>query len=170
LPSSLPKPVLYSVPGGILSLSGHALQMFLRAVLARGASFRFKARGFSMHPFIRDGDVVTVSPQGGGQVGLGEVAAFCHPHTRKLVVHRVLAQGVGGYWLRGDNAAESDGLVSGEEVLGRVTRVERHGRRVRLGLGWERLVIALLCRYNLLQPLLVWARRVLRPLRRGAPA
>ena len=89
---SLPKPCLYSVPGGVLSLSGLALQEFLRAVLARGASFRFKARGFSMHPFIQDGDVVTVSPHWRQEAPAGGGGGFCHPETRKLMVHRVLAR------------------------------------------------------------------------------
>lgn len=170
MPSKPPKPYLYNVPGGVLSLSGLALQEFLRAVLARGASFRFKARGYSMHPFIQDGDVVTVSPKIGGKPRLGEVGAFCHPETRKLVVHRILARRDDGYLFRGDNAAEWDGLISPGDILGRVTRVERNGRGVRLGLGWERLLIAYLCRYNLLQPLLVRARHVLRPLRQGVLA
>ena len=47
---------------GGLSLSGEALIELMRAVLARGLPFRFAARGFSMAPFIRDGDVISVSP------------------------------------------------------------------------------------------------------------
>ena len=170
MPSKPPKPCLYSVPGGVLSLSGPALQEFLRAVLARGSSFRFKARGFSMHPFIRDGDVVTVSPGGDGKPRLGEVAAFCHPETLNLIVHRVLARRPGGYLLRGDNAPEEDGLIPPAFVLGRVTRVERRGRRLRLGQGPERRVLALLARYDLLQPVLQRALWLLRPLLRRAPA
>jgi hypothetical protein len=169
LPSNLPRPCLYSVPGGVLSLSGPALQEFLRAVLARGAPFRFKARGVSMHPFIRDGDVVTVSPGTGRKPRLGEVAAFCHPETRKLVVHRVLARLDGAYLLQGDNSPISDGVIPSEAVLGLVTRVERHGRTVRFGGGLARLPIAFLSRRDLLQPVIFRARQALRPLLRRAP-
>ena len=157
------------MPGGVLSLSGLALQEFLRAVLAKGASFRFKARGLSMLPFIQDGDVLTVAPSPARRPRPGDVAAFCHPETRKLVVHRVLARRNGGYLLRGDNAPESDGLISFQDVLGRVTRVERDGREVRLALGLERRLIAFLSRHNLLQPLIFRASRMLRPLKRRCP-
>ena len=165
--SKPPKPCLYSVAGGVLALSGLDLQEFLRAVLARGAPIRFKAPGLSMHPSILDGDVVTVSPQCGREPRLGEVVAFCHPETRKLVVHRVLARRDGGYLLRGDNVPDADGLISSQDVLGRVTRVERDGREVRLGLGLEWRLIALLSRHNLLQPLIFRASQMLRPLRRS---
>jgi hypothetical protein len=170
LPSNLPKPCLYSVPGGVLSLSGLALQEFLRAVLARGSTFRFKARGFSMHPFIQDGDVVTVSPLGGRYPRLGEVMAACHSETLKLMVHRVLSRREGGVLLRGDNSPAADGYIPAGKVLGRVTRVERNGQRVRLGLGLERSFVAFLSRHDMLQPLIFRARQVLRPLRRRVPA
>lgn len=146
-----------------------ALKEFLHAVLARGKPFRFKTRGFSMLPFILDGDVITVSPLDGRPPRVGEVVACCPPATRKLVVHRVSARMSGRYLLRGDNAPESDGVLSAEEVLGLVTRVERDGRAVWLGLGLERLLISFLSRHNLLQPLIYRASQVLRPLKRRCP-
>lgn len=151
-------------------MSGAALQEFLRAVLARGVPLRFKARGFSMSPFIQDGDVLTVAPHPGRRPRSGEVVAFCHPQTGKLLVHRVLARRGGGYLLRGDNTPEADGLIPAVHVLGRVARVERRGRRVRLGQGPERRLIALLARRELLQPVLQRALRVLRPFRGRCPA
>ncbi len=38
----------------------------MTTVLERGAQFRFTARGSSMHPLIRDGDVLTVESLAGG--------------------------------------------------------------------------------------------------------
>jgi signal peptidase I len=145
-------------------LSGPALQEFLRAVLARGVPLRFKARGFSMSPFIHDGDVLTVAPQAEPRLRSGEVVAFCHQKTGKLVVHRVLARMTEGLLLRGDNTSESDGLIPSENVLGLVTKVERNGYQVRLGRGMERFFIAFLSRHDLLQPLIAMARQVMRPL------
>ena len=163
MPSALPKPVLYCKPGGVLSLSGPGLQEFLRELLAKGASCRFTARGFSMHPFIQDGDVITVSPLSRPAPGAGDVVAFCHPETRKLLIHRVLSRPHGGYLMRGDSAPGADGIIALEYVLGAVGRVERQGRQVRLGLGPERRFIAWLSRHNLLQPLIRRTWQVLRP-------
>jgi hypothetical protein len=130
------------------------LQEFLKAVLAKGVSFRFRARGFSMHPFIQDGDVLTVSPCHGKSPRPGDVVAFRHPINQKLVVHRLIARLQSGCLMRGDGSPEADGLTPWENVIGSVSRVERGERPVRLGLGPERRLIAWLSRRELLQPLI----------------
>jgi hypothetical protein len=169
LRSSLPKPALYSRPGGVVSLSGPALHELLRAVLDRGLPFRFKALGFSMHPFIRDGDVVTISPQPEGGMYPGDVAAFCLPDRGMLAVHRVVARRGGDYLLRGDNADEADGFIPPVKMLGLVTRVERKGKKVRLGWGPERRLLACLSRWGLLRLLIFRGWQVLHPFARRSP-
>ena len=158
------------MPGGVHSLSGQALEEFLRAVLAKGASFRFEARGFSMHPFIKDGEVITISPAQGGRLYSGDVVAFCHPETGRLTVHRIVNKNAQGFLLRGDNCSEADGLVPAAGLLGRVTEVGGKNRIRRLGLGPERFFLALLSRYALLQPILDRIHQMLGPvLRRNSP-
>jgi hypothetical protein len=126
----------------------------LVAVLARGAPFRFQASGYSMSPFIRNGDVLTLgaTPR---RLHLGEVVAFINPCNARLSVHRIVQTGPNGYLLRGDNTPEPDGTVAHSDILGRVIRLERCGRRVRLGLGPERVMIVFLSRCGWLIPLLV---------------
>jgi hypothetical protein len=147
-------PQLFIVKGQELPLSGQSLLELMQAVLARGAPFRFRARGWSMAPFIRDGDVITITPLKQTRPGLGEVVAFIRPDVQKLVVHRIVARRGRTTLIQGDSVAEcSDGLIPVEDLLGRVTRVERNGRRVLIGLGPERYLIAGLSRTRLLIPL-----------------
>jgi signal peptidase I len=144
------KPALYHTAGSELPLSGAALLELLRAVLARGVPFRFRAKGWSMAPFIRDGDVIRVAPLSREEPGLGQVVAFVRPQTGSLVVHRIVARHGEGYLLQGDNVPEeSDGLVPRASILGRVTRIERGGKAVWLGLGPERRLIAWFSRSGL---------------------
>lgn len=117
-----------------------------------------------MHPFIQDGDVILVSSPRVFEPRSGDVAAFCHPQTGKLVVHRVIARLPGEVLLRGDNAAVVDGWVPAGNILGLVTGVQRHGRQVRLGMGPERRLIAWLACRDLLQPLIYKGSRLLGPL------
>ena len=138
----------------------------MRAVLSRGVPFRFRARGCSMHPFVQDADVVTVHPLGKARIGAGDIVAFTHPGAGKLVVHRVAARTGGGLLMKGDNAECADGIVPLENVLGRVSRVEREGRRIRLGAGPERALIAWLSRSDRLESMLAPARWVYRKLRK----
>lgn len=142
------------VSGAAQTMPNAGFAELMAAVLARSAPFRFQASGFSMSPFIRDGDVITLGPPP-RRLRFGEVAAFVNPGNNRLTVHRVVAIGRHGYLIRGDNAPEPDGTVAHADILGRVINVERGSRRVRLGLGFERLVIAFLSRRGWLAPLLV---------------
>ena len=106
-----------------------------------------------MFPFIRDGDVITVSPLK-SPPRLGDVVAFRPSQRQQLFIHRVIGGKRGSYLIKGDNTAANDGFQSRASILGRVILVERNGRRVYCGMGPERLLIALLVRTNLLSPLL----------------
>lgn len=148
------KPRVFVVNGDELSLSGQALLELMKDVLAKGLPFRFRARGLSMAPFVRDGDVVTVSPSRRSLPGVGTVVAFVGMEAGKLVVHRVVARHGKSVFIRGDCVSEhADGIIPPKNLLGKVTRIERNGRKVRLGLGPERYVIAGLSRIRWLIPL-----------------
>jgi hypothetical protein len=143
-----------------LSLDGQALAGLMRAVLAKGKPFRFEARGASMHPIIRDGDIVTVRPLAGAAPAAGEVVAFVHPRTGGIHVHRIVGAGGPGFVLKGDNALGADGPVAPDAVLGRVARVERGGRTVRLGPALRSPFLARLSRT-------AWFTRLVRRVRRS---
>jgi hypothetical protein len=151
--------------GTEISLSGAALVELMTAVLEKGRSFRFLAKGFSMTPFIRNGDVVTISPFLGRRANMGEVVAFIHPHNQGLAVHRIIGRRKSHYLIQGDNVPEADGVVPERQLLGYVDRVERRGRTVNLGLGPERRVIALLNKKGWMFQLRFVLGRLLRPLR-----
>lgn len=155
------KPTLFSRKDGELSFSGPVLSELLRAVLEKGVPFRFRANGFSMSPFIRDGDVVTVSPLFDATPHLGDVIAVIQPGTGRLIIHRVVGGKGSSYITKGDNIVKEDGLVSIENILGFVTKVERKGERVAVGFGPERILIAILNRRGLLTPLLIATRKLL---------
>jgi hypothetical protein len=159
------EPRLFAAQADELPLSGQALLSLMEAVLARGVPFRFCARGWSMAPFIQDGDVITVTPFRRVPPGVGEVVAFTRPGKGNLVVHRVVGRHGADLLVQGDGVEEcTDGIISAQRLLGRVTRVERDGRDVWLGLGPERYAIAWLSRTRRLIPLGGWLARWLRPL------
>ncbi len=63
-----------------------------------------------MAPFIRNGDVVTISPLRGRRARFGDVVAFANS-TDGLVVHRVVARGPGRYEIRADNPGGPDDIA-----------------------------------------------------------
>jgi hypothetical protein len=158
--SARQKPTLSAKSGGVLSLSEVQQIALLRDVLERGFAFRFQTRGHSMSPFIRDGDVLTVAPLAGKPIRLGDIVAWIQPDARRLTIHRVVASQGSAYLIRGDNLAQSDGWIAATDILGWVTRLERNGQSVRLGLGAERRLIAWLSGHGWLMHLLSRARRL----------
>jgi hypothetical protein len=146
--------------GGEVCLPGDSLTDLLRAILDKGRPCRFRAKGASMSPFVKDGDIVTVSPIAARRLGAGAVVAFLHPGTGRVAVHRIIGERGGRFLLRGDNAYAADGALPKDRILGVVTEVVRHGRR-RKGItdGWAP-VIARLSRTGGLVRGLVLARRI----------
>ena len=133
--------------GGELRLSNQSQRELLRAVLARGVSMRTPVRGNSMYPFICDCDVLTIAPLKEQKLRIGQVVAFIQARSESLVVHRVIASDGEILRIRGDNSDQDDFIVDSSQLLGLVTRIERGGRHVRLGLGAEARWIALLNRW-----------------------
>jgi signal peptidase I len=148
-----------------LFLAGPVFVELLQATLAEGIPFTFTARGSSMHPFIKNGDVITVSPLGENSPGLGDVVAFVRGAMETLVVHRVIRIKANSFFIKGDGTAGADNPVPRASVLGLVTRVKRGQKRVSIGLGPERILIALMTRKGLTAPLVRVVAKLLRPIR-----
>jgi hypothetical protein len=160
--------VAFAEDDGVLTLTPEALGGILQAVLKRGDAVRFKARGLSMHPLIRDGDVLTVTPLPRGSVRVGDVVACQRPADDSVLVHRVVLIRPGGVVTRGDAVRQADGFIPVRDVLGRVSRVERDGRAVWTGGSCERWLVAALSRRGCLLPLVTRQRSVRTALRRLA--
>ena len=158
------KPALLSKKENGLSLSGSAFVELLKAVLDKGTPFRFRAEGFSMHPFIRNGDLVTLSPLFNTIPRLGDVVAFVLPGTDRLMIHRIIGAKGRFFLIKGDNLHGPDGLIPKTNILGRVTRVERNGKEIFFGIGPERILIALLTRRRAVSSSLLPVLRLVRPI------
>jgi len=144
--------------------SSEVLPELVKDVLSKRVECRFRAKGYSMSPFIKDGDVITLSSLQGDLPRIGDVVAFIHPVNDKLVIHRVIEKRNGSYCVMGDNALGMDGLIPANNILGCVKEINRDGKNLRIGLGPERFLIAFLNRRGLLFPLLVPVWKLIRPL------
>ena len=157
------EPVYFVRAGNELSLSGAGAARLLKAVIERGKPFKFKARGWSMSPFIRDGDILTLSPVSSLFPQKGDVLGALDPGTDKLLVHRLVGMKNGKYQIKGDSAERKDVRAFGvNRICGQVTRVERNGKPVRFGLGHERRAIAVLSRVPVVMKLVSKALRLIR--------
>ena len=145
------------------SLSDHFLVELVKEVLSKRVECRLQVKGFSMSPFIKDSDVVKISPMSDSSPEFGDVIAFVHPKADKFIIHRVVRKIGDACLVKGENALEPDGLIERKHIIGVITRVERKGKKVFFGLGPERFLIALLTRTNLLLPILRPVWKIFRP-------
>ena len=102
------------------------------ALLRGGQPVRFRAAGLSMEPSIRDGDAITVSPAGIGELRPGDVLLY--RAGGRLLAHRLIGPAdARGFTLRvrADAPGWEEERVSVGDVVGRIDRVERSGRIVR---------------------------------------
>lgn len=120
-----------------------------------------------MSPFIKDGDVITVSPLLDTSLRIGDVVAFIHPKMKKIVIHRTVGKRGDSLLVKGDNTSDVDGFLPKAKILGYVNTVERDGKAVYLGLGPDRALIALLSRWKHFSTLLILMRRLLRFIIKG---
>jgi phage repressor protein C with HTH and peptisase S24 domain len=92
-------------------------------LLARGHAVQFRARGDSMHPVIRDNDLLHVEPA--RHFVRGDVVLVLA--ERGLTAHRVVSRRGTTIVTRGDNAPAVDDPCEAVRVLGKVTSVDRDG-------------------------------------------
>jgi Peptidase S24-like len=96
---------------------------------------RLRVRGRSMHPAIRDGEVVWIAPVMGEGLRVGQVVLFRGTNGRPIIHRIVSRQQAGGGWrflIASDYASVPGEWVSAAQILGRVVALERTGRRIAL--------------------------------------
>jgi signal peptidase I len=125
---------------------------------------RFRATGGSMTPFIRNNDILTIAPLTQRKIRLGDVVAFKNSKKEngfRLSIHRVVQiLDNQKYLVKGDNISKHpDGVVSKNQILGKIIKIERDNQIVRFGLGPERHIIAILSKQNFLIAVINWIRR-----------
>jgi hypothetical protein len=111
-------------------------------LLSQGFSVTFRAPGWSMHPTIRDGEIITAEPVAPAQVKRGEVVLYRVGEA--LLAHRIVrlltGNGYDHFLLRGDApGARTEGVPAGQ-ILGRVVCTVRDHKRVRLSTAGARLL------------------------------
>lgn len=116
-------------------------------VLRRGGIFRFKARGWSMFPAIRNGDILNIEPVGKNEIRLGDIIFF-RTNNKNVVVHRIIKKSLSNdrqfLIVRGDFSKGCEGVFL-ENVLGRLKSIERNSKIIHLDYGKGRFIDKFYC-------------------------
>jgi hypothetical protein len=124
-----------SIADRILTCDGEDFEALAMEILRSGRALRFRATGGSMHPLLKNLDVLVARPVEGSAIRLGEVVLYRGGEGR-LVVHRVVGRGQSEHgeflMIRGDAVKGPPSPVAPSRVLARVVAVERGGKATSL--------------------------------------
>jgi|GEM_PF-395819 len=139
-----------------ISLDRNEFAELSTEILGVGGSFCFKAHGFSMYPFIRDGDVINIQPVNVNTLKVGNIA-FYRSVGNRLVAHRIINKDYYNDELilttRGDALWSSNEQVAANRILGQVVSVQRGQKVVKFNEGFWNLVTHLWIKIYPLGPL-----------------
>jgi len=140
--------------------------------LAHRGRLSLRVHGTSMLPWVQAGDIALIRKIPHENVRCGDVVLF--RRENQLFVHRIVekrgSSEHGEIFSKGDAHPTPDGVVNERELLGRVVRIYRNGRRInldapgQLALGLFISQISLYSKYW--YPLVQFAATVTRPARR----
>lgn len=136
-------------------LEGETSATAIRELLRRESEIELPMRGGSMSPWLRVGDRLRLSAA--TEVRLGDIVLI--DHGAHWLVHRVIGRRGCEVLTRGDSVRRADPTSDRERIIAIVRSAWRGGRRLRFGLGPERLPLAVLSRLGLLAPVLGMLRR-----------
>ena len=108
----------------MLNLKKEDFASIAQDVLGRGRALRFKVKGGSMSPFIRNGDVLEVIPLK-GKINFGDIILY-HSSYGNSIIHRVIQTRKESIVTKGDSVPNSDQPVLSRQVLGRVVTIEKN--------------------------------------------
>ncbi len=98
----------------------------IEETLAETGSVRFRVKGCSMQPLLRnERDEVTVERIGGRTLKRGDIVLF--KYCGRHILHRILRTEDSSFILRGDNALNHE-TCTRADVLGIVTKIHRSSK------------------------------------------
>lgn len=102
--------------------------------LKRSGRISLRVQGASMLPWVRPQDIALIRQTAMENVRCGDIVLF--RRENQLFVHRIVQkQGpveAGQLLAKGDAHPTADGILNETELLGRVVRIHRQGRRIDL--------------------------------------
>jgi len=136
-------------------LQAEAIRQLFINLLREGHVIRSLAVGASMSPSIKKGELLIVKPIALEEAEIGEIVAFRRDESHSvLTTHRVVQKGKerGQRYIitKGDRNPNRDfPLVASQEVLGKVTGIERNGQVISLESPFYRIRGFLMARLSL---------------------
>lgn len=145
-----------------------------KEIIGQGRPVQIIASGYSMYPFLRKGDLLTVEPVPMDKIKRGDVVVF--ESEDRWIAHRVTKIRSNTeeleFLLRGDTCIEFDPVVNKENYIGSVRVFTRKNSKKNLSTGalnaWRKIIVAVGLLYNFpLYSTRIFAGLILSPFLKG---
>jgi len=126
-----------------------------KEAILQGYAVQTIASGYSMFPYLRKGDILTVQPIPMAKIKRGDIVVF--ESGEKWIAHRVIkirnsAEGL-EFLLRGDTCVAFDPIVNEGNYVGVVQVFTRHNSKKNMTdvwlLFWKKIIVTFGLLYNL---------------------
>lgn len=121
-----------------IGLDRTELELLVKEIIANGGFFSFKARGFSMYPFIHDGDILTISPVNTNELKSGDIILY-KSFDDRIVLHRFIGKVKIGndemLKVRGDALMGNPEYIVASNVIGKAVKQQRNSKVIDLQRG-----------------------------------
>lgn len=107
--------------------------IFLKEILAEGNDLQVKTFGFSMFPFIKFGDLITIRTLKDTQPQIGDLIIFII--NDKFVLHRLTKKKYSGEYIfqtKGDCAFYFDEPINESQIIGKAVKIKRNEKIINL--------------------------------------
>ncbi len=146
-----------------LECSGSEFYPLGKSLADAGVALRLQVRGWSMYPFIRDGDWAEIVPVPVDEIRVGDVV-FSRTGPQ-LFAHRVIRRISGEQKIqlitRGDNHLREERPVDpAADLIGRIQTVYRGHRRIRMDRGLPGYLGKLVARSTAVHFCICWGGRI----------
>jgi signal peptidase I len=116
----------------MLKTSDPEFASLLHDVVSRGSHLRGKAIGRSMYPLVYSGDCLVIEHRDIKDLRVGDIVFFRNNYGTYITHRMVRKNGSSTIITRGDNTRHFDPPITAERVIGKVIKIESHGKRLEL--------------------------------------
>jgi len=133
-----------------------------KEAISKGHSVQTVASGYSMFPFLRKGDILTIEPVPMEMIKLGDIVVF--ERGEKWIAHRVIKirnskEGF-EFLLRGDTNLRFDSVVNSENYAGAVRIFKRKNLVKQMNAGQQGIWNSIISNCGLLYNIPLYASRI----------
>ena len=108
----------------IIELSNISAGILIKELIRKNKRVKLKARGESMFPAIRDGDVITIAPPDPSKQETGDIVVCMDETSERILIHRIISKSQETITTKGDFCLKSDGARPKSSIIGYVCHIK----------------------------------------------